>query len=720
MPDEQEKHFFLKDLALFFLKLQTKFLIPADTVQNIVSELDYVSKIEQSHLQIKLSELLADSGLKDNKIKDIVKDVMSNSMFHNFTSGPLRTEQTRKTFYKQNLLHLEPVQLFLGKDKKDKPKYAQYVSILESIKALFDKYPSHVNLVNSKCTDNDIPHVFNDIKDGLIFKSNPIFKDDSVQIILYQDAFEVVNPLGSARKKHKVLGVYYTLANIEPHLRSSIDHIQLVLLCTESDLKFGQDKVFGKLVEDLRFLEQTGLKLKVKGEQLVKGSLCAIVGDNLGSHGIGGFSEGFNHKYFCRFCLLDLDSFHKCPYQTGKARTIASHKQELQFLEQNPHIKIHNGVKFDSVFNSLEFFHVSMPGLPPCLGHDLFEGIVSYDLPLIINHLVKNLKWFTYADLNRKITWLKYSGTDSLDRPCEVNENADRLPGHAVQNWVFLRLFSILVGEFIQDPMDTVWQLYISLKKIVELVCSPSIHQSQIVYLQSVIENYLDLRSTEFPDVKLRPKHHYLLHYPKLILSYGPLIRLWTMRFESKHSYFKKCARTLQNFKHITFSLAERHQLLQAFYSAGSLFKPTLQVNCSSEFNIKLLKESVVKAIFDTEINFTKQNTVLSDSLVFKGTEYKINQAVVLDKSDDQITMGLVMKLLVKDGVDIYVIVNKCSFSYISTYGYFVCPGNPEDNDSFTCLRLSSLLCYSPLSLYRQGSEHVLSLKYSLLAENLQ
>ena len=268
--------------------------------------------------------------------------------------------------------------------------------------------------------------------------------------------------------------------------------------------------------------------------------------------------------------------------------------------------------------------------------------------------------------------------------------------------------------------MDTVWQLYISLKKIVELVCSPSIHQSQIVYLQSVIENYLDLRSTEFPDVNLRPKHHYLPHYPKLILSYGPLIRLWTLRFESKHSYFKKCARTLQNFKHITFSLAERHQLLQAFYSAGSLFNPTLQVNCSSEFNIKLLMESVVKAIFDTEINFTKQNTVLSDCLVFKGTEYKINQAVVLDKSDDQITMGLIMKLLVKDGVDIYVIVNKCSFSHISTYGYFVCPGNPEDNDCFTCLRLSSLLCYLPLSLYRQGSEHVVSLKYSLLAENLQ
>ena len=37
------------------------------------------------------------------------------------------------------------------------------------------------------------------------------------------------------------------------------------------------------------------------------------------------------------------------------------------------------GLKFDSLFNSLTYFHVCQPGLRPCIGHDVFEGIVAYD-----------------------------------------------------------------------------------------------------------------------------------------------------------------------------------------------------------------------------------------------------------------------------------------------------------------------------------------------------
>lgn len=52
------------------------------------------------------------------------------------------------------------------------------------------------------------------------------------------------------------------------------------------------------------------------------------------------------------------------------------------------------GVKQDSPFNKLGHFHVCQPGLPPCLGHDLFQGVVSYDLALFVNRLVEE-KHFT-------------------------------------------------------------------------------------------------------------------------------------------------------------------------------------------------------------------------------------------------------------------------------------------------------------------------------------
>lgn len=97
------------------------------------------------------------------------------------------------------------------------------------------------------------------------------------------------------------------------------------------------------------------------------------------------------------------------------------------------------GVKFDSVFNTLKYFHVCQPGLPPCLGHDLFEGIASFDLALYINHLVKVDKMFSFVELNRRINQFKYLGKDANDKPCEVNPDGGKLGGHAVQNWCFLR-----------------------------------------------------------------------------------------------------------------------------------------------------------------------------------------------------------------------------------------------------------------------------------------
>lgn len=45
------------------------------------------------------------------------------------------------------------------------------------------------------------------------------------------------------------------------------------------------------------------------------------------------------------------------------------------------------GIKFRSVFNTLQNFNVCSPGMPPCLGHDIFEGVLSYDVALYLKIL---------------------------------------------------------------------------------------------------------------------------------------------------------------------------------------------------------------------------------------------------------------------------------------------------------------------------------------------
>ena len=85
-----------------------------------------------------------------------------------------------------------------------------------------------------------------------------------------------------------------------------------------------------------------------------------------------------------------------------------------------------------------------------------------------------------------------------------------------------------------QDPEDNLWQLILQLKDIVDLICAQQISKAQVAYLDVLIQEYLETRKALFPEINLRPKHYFLRHYPGLILKFGPLMRVWAMRFESK------------------------------------------------------------------------------------------------------------------------------------------------------------------------------------------
>ena len=61
-----------------------------------------------------------------------------------------------------------------------------------------------------------------DFCDGAFVKDHPVIARDSkaLQFIINTDSLEVVNPIGSHTKKHKIDVFYWTLGNIRPCLRS--------------------------------------------------------------------------------------------------------------------------------------------------------------------------------------------------------------------------------------------------------------------------------------------------------------------------------------------------------------------------------------------------------------------------------------------------------------------------------------------------------------------
>jgi len=190
--------------------------------------------------------------------------------------------------------------------------------------------------------------------------------------------------------------------------------------------------------------------------------------------------------------------------------------------------------------NSLHCFHVCLPALPPCLGHDLFEGVIQYDLAFLLKELCKGSTAMSLSYLNDAVKVFQFKGNDACDKPGLIS-HGPVVGGHAVQNWC-LRLLPLLLFNVVEVSSEC-WKLLLLLREVVEVVCAPKVSHAQVLYLNRLVQLYVEERVRLFPMVALRPKHHYLLHYPWLITMFGPLIRVWTMRLESKHSFFKRsCA----------------------------------------------------------------------------------------------------------------------------------------------------------------------------------
>lgn len=159
--------------------------------------------------------------------------------------------------------------IHLGRNAQNKESIYHYVPILETLQRLFkDKSVSQEYVrTNEDQNEKSSDCCLSDITDGLALKNNELFinNPNSLRIILYADAFELCNPLGSSKKKHKLVGVYMTIGNFRPHLRSVVDNALLVLLCREADMNFfGKEKIFHELVEDLKKLENEGIQIHKK------------------------------------------------------------------------------------------------------------------------------------------------------------------------------------------------------------------------------------------------------------------------------------------------------------------------------------------------------------------------------------------------------------------------------------------------------------------------
>jgi len=134
--------------------------------------------------------------------------------------------------------------------------------------------------------------------------------------------------------------------------------------------------------------------------------------------------------------------------------------------------------------------------------------------------------------------------------------------------------------------------------------------------MQTKISDHRQGLQSVFLDFKLRPKHHYVEHYPDLTKRSGPLVRLWTIRFEGKHSFFKRVIHDTHNFNLKT--LATRHQHMMAYhFSAPAFFRPDIQASSVTSIQVSTLP-LVAKNFIETKTD--SQNIYSAPKISMSGT----------------------------------------------------------------------------------------------------
>lgn len=124
------------------------------------------------------------------------------------------------------------------------------------------------------------------------------------------------------------------------------------------------------------------------------------------------------------------------------------HANHLRKIEEN---KLPNcyGVKSNCILSKhLSYFDVTT-GFPPDIVHDLFEGIVSFELALCLTVFIKK-KYFTLVSLNEAILSFNFKWTDKTNRPHSVPlsfASRKTVGGNAHENWSLIRFLPLLIGQ---------------------------------------------------------------------------------------------------------------------------------------------------------------------------------------------------------------------------------------------------------------------------------
>lgn len=228
-----------------------------------------------------------------------------------------------------------------------------------------------------------------------------------VPFFLYFDDFEINNAFGSHGSS--LLGIYYSFPTAPEFLKFKLQNIFIAALFKSKDLKkFGNDVCFFKLIDIFNDLEKNGIEIGTNSEKrTIYFCLGLIIADNLALNNILGFSRSFSSKYFCRVCRMPNKDTKFVPEEDiSLLRNRVNYEEDIILANTE-----NAGIAQNSVFNRINNYHV-VDNMYADLLHDVFEGILKYDICHIILCFIKN-NTFDLELLNIRKENFQYGETEN-------------------------------------------------------------------------------------------------------------------------------------------------------------------------------------------------------------------------------------------------------------------------------------------------------------------
>ena len=198
------------------------------------------------------------------------------------------TEHNLVKYCKEQLGMIRPIELVLRShdddgDESTNQHSMQYVPIMETVKFILGNEDIVSHILQRERKHNHDPDVLCDYTDGEIFKNHSFYSTESncikLQLQFYIDEFEVVNPLGSKRGKHKLSAVYFVIGNIHQKYRSKLEHIYLCLLVRHAYVEsptnndrgktYSYEEILDPLLRDLDVFQTVGLDVMYQGKKYI-------------------------------------------------------------------------------------------------------------------------------------------------------------------------------------------------------------------------------------------------------------------------------------------------------------------------------------------------------------------------------------------------------------------------------------------------------------------